>query len=706
MKKKTLTQKTLAFLLMISMVIGFGSFGIVNAEPTTGSSYEVSMNDAVAGVGTTVTMDVSIDPGSGFSAMQLVFDFDAAKLKYIPPAKDSLAKGDNLKAFESEEGGGSFVINTNKATSGEVTMGYINMTPYTSGGNIFRLTFEVLPGTEGTIPVDVVVKEMVNDSGTVIPTTVKKGSVSIEVPLTGIALNKQNGSLVKGGTDQLSVSYNPENTTDDKTVVWSTSDDKVATVSETGLVTATGGGSCLITATVGSFTATYTVEVKVPLTGIVLNKASTTLAKGNSDQLNVSYNPTDTTDDKTVIWTSLNPNVASVDANGLIKGVVAGTATIRATVGNKTAECNVTVNIPLTGISLNKTTSNLAINGTEKLSISYNPTDTTDNKTVTWSSSDNTVATVNGGVVTGVKSGTVTITAKVGNFASTCEMKIGPVAPSNLNTIERTNNSATLGWDSAQGASSYNIYKDNVKVNAEPVTGTQYKVEGLTPKTQYAFSVKSVGNGSESESSSPVIVKTMGNPVNLTAGTAIGAAGKNVILTVDISENSTISASQLVVGFDNEKLEYVGTKPGTIAQDGMIDSNPVGNQVTVGYINTTPLTEQGTFFELEFKIKDGVSDQNLPITLTSKELADENGFDLIPVIKNGEIQVKNIKLGDVNGDGEIRAFDALTALQIATQKIVPTDNQKYAADIDGNGSVTAFEALRILQFATGKITVF
>ncbi|MGI6264788.1 MAG: Ig-like domain-containing protein [Acutalibacteraceae bacterium] len=63
-------------------------------------------------------------------------------------------------------------------------------------------------------------------------------------------------------------------------------------------------------------------------------------------------------------------------------------------------------------------------------------------------------------------------------------------------------------------------------------------------------------------------------------------------------------------------------------------------------------------------------------------------------------------LGDVDGDGDVDAADALMALQAATGKITLTVGQTQAADVDGSGDVTAADALAILQFATGKITVF
>ena len=62
-------------------------------------------------------------------------------------------------------------------------------------------------------------------------------------------------------------------------------------------------------------------------------------------------------------------------------------------------------------------------------------------------------------------------------------------------------------------------------------------------------------------------------------------------------------------------------------------------------------------------------------------------------------------LGDVNGDGKVRAEDALLALQAATKKITLTEIQQYAADVDGKDGVTAADALMILQAATSKITL-
>jgi len=99
-------------------------------------------------------------------------------------------------------------------------------------------------------------------------------------------------------------------------------------------------------------TVTFTAKVEVipvPLQSISLNKSSMVLFTDDgytTKQLSVTFNPEDTTDDKTVTWSSSNPAVATVDENGKVTAVATGSAKITATTANgKTATCNVAVNM-------------------------------------------------------------------------------------------------------------------------------------------------------------------------------------------------------------------------------------------------------------------------------------------------------------------------------------------------------------------------
>lgn len=80
-----------------------------------------------------------------------------------------------------------------------------------------------------------------------------------------------------------------------------------------------------------------------PLESISLNKPTIMLEISRTSLLSVLYNPADTTDSKSVKWSSSNPEIAIVYSNGKVKAVSIGTATITTTVGDKTATCTVTV---------------------------------------------------------------------------------------------------------------------------------------------------------------------------------------------------------------------------------------------------------------------------------------------------------------------------------------------------------------------------
>ena len=154
----------------------------------------------------------------------------------------------------------------------------------------------------------------------------------------------------------------------------------------------------------------------VAVTGVSLNKTSLSFTgTGSSQTLTATVSPSNATN-KTLTWSSSNTSVATV-SNGVVKAVGFGTATITAKSNNgKTVSCSVTVNpIAVTGVSLNKSSLNFIGTGSSQtLTATVSPSNAT-NKTLTWSSSNTSVATVSNGVVKAVGFGTATITAKSNN---------------------------------------------------------------------------------------------------------------------------------------------------------------------------------------------------------------------------------------------------------------------------------------------------
>ena len=161
---------------------------------------------------------------------------------------------------------------------------------------------------------------------------------------------------------------------------------------------------------------------------ISLNKTSTTIETGKTASLTATITPSNATD-KTVTWSSSNTNVATV-SNGIVIGKTAGTATITTTTSNrKTAVCNVVVtsaDIKLpTNIYIVPRNVSVEAGKSITLDATVQPSSATD-KTVTWYSSNTSVATVKNGIVTGKTVGKVTITAKtVNGYTATSTVEVG-----------------------------------------------------------------------------------------------------------------------------------------------------------------------------------------------------------------------------------------------------------------------------------------
>ena len=241
--------------------------------------------------------------------------------------------------------------------------------------------------------------------------TVSETSVAV----TGVTLNKTETSIFVGGSETLTATVAPADATNQK-VTWKSSDAAVASVDANGKVTGVKAGEATITVTTedGGKTATCKVTVKaatVAVTGVTLNKATLSLIAGASETLTATVAPADATNKK-VTWKSSDAAVATVDTNGKVTAVKAGEATITVTTedGGKTATCKVTVKPNLVS-EITLAALAIYVGESKAVTATVKPDDAT-NKALTWTSSDETVATVDAtGKVTGKKIGTATITA-------------------------------------------------------------------------------------------------------------------------------------------------------------------------------------------------------------------------------------------------------------------------------------------------------
>ena len=325
---------------------------------------------------------------------------------------------------------------------------------------------------EGTAIITVTTEDGGKTATCTVTVTAKEEPDPDPIPVDDVTLNVDSMELEEGETGQLIATVTPDDA-DNKNVIWSSSDESIATVDQNGKVTAIKEGTAIITVTTedGGKTDTCTVTVTakeeplpdpdpdlVPVTGVKLNTSYLVLIEGEIDWLRATVTPSDA-DNKNVIWSSSDEDIATVNQNGMVTAIKEGTTTITVTTedGGKTATCTVVVipyQVPdpvrVTGVSLNKNTLKLKEGATETLIATVTPANA-DDKSVTWSSDHPEVATVNAnGKVTAVKAGSCTITVKTndGGKTATCEViVIGDVSGGTEEEDSDGEGNGNINWD-------------------------------------------------------------------------------------------------------------------------------------------------------------------------------------------------------------------------------------------------------------------
>jgi uncharacterized protein YjdB len=232
-----------------------------------------------------------------------------------------------------------------------------------------------------------------------------------------------------------------------QTVAWSTSDPTVATVSG-GTVTALKAGGATIAATVGTVQGTAAITVlPVPVASVVVSPTPDTLYVTRSLQLTATLRDASgaTLTDRSVTWSAADPLVASVSNTGLVLARGAGATTITATSEGKSGAATIVVKlVPVASVVITPTTGSLFVGRTFDLTATAKDSvgGTLTGRTVTWSSSDVTIATVSStGRVTGQKPGTVPITVTCEGRSATVQLT---VVPETVGSVSLTPTSATV----------------------------------------------------------------------------------------------------------------------------------------------------------------------------------------------------------------------------------------------------------------------
>ena len=441
--------------------------------------------------------------------------------------------------------------------------------------------------------------------------------IYVRTPLQGIDITPSTFALDNGASRTMSVQYTPA-TASNKTLSWTSSNNSVATVDSSGKVVGKGNGTATITAVSqdGNFRDTATVTVTTRVTGVTLNKTTTTINKNSTETLIATVQPTNASN-KTVTWTSSNTAVATVDTNGKVTAKANGTSTItvKTAEGGFKATCVVTVVTPVSSISLNKTSTIIEVNKTETLVATIQPSTASD-KTVTWESSNNNVATVDtNGKVTAKANGTATITATSSNGKkATCTVTV--ITPEDGIYLSKTQVTLRPGGTETITAMVLPANASNQTVtwsttNSSVATVSGGKITAVAPGT--ATIKAKTNNGKEAICNVTVITPV--TKVTLNKSSTVIAVGANETLTATVKPDdasdkgvtwtsskpsvATVDANGKVVGVAEGKTTITvktndGSKTATcevtvyIAVDGIHLSEesislPKGNTKTLTY---------------------------------------------------------------------------------------------------------------------------
>lgn len=273
-------------------------------------------------------------------------------------------------------------------------------------------------------PGSAVIKVVTNDLSkeATCTVTVKRHAESVE-------LSQKEIKLYLGENRSLTATVLPSDASD-KNVTWSSSNPNVATVSTTGNVVSKSVGATVITVKTvdGGRQAQCNVTVLEPVvyaTSLILAPQTLSMNIDESSSLTLQMLPANA--NEALVWESDNESVAKV-VNGDVTAVGVGVAKIKVKGKNVTSnEVTVTVidKFAVTGVKLNEPEKSLQVGDSFILTATVLPEDARD-KTVTWSSDKESVATVKDGVVTAVSPGTaiIKVTAGAGAFSATCSVTV------------------------------------------------------------------------------------------------------------------------------------------------------------------------------------------------------------------------------------------------------------------------------------------
>lgn len=570
-----------------------------------------------------------------------------------------------------------------------------------------------------------------------------KDTCTVEVVqlVTAISLESTSISLDAGKTKTLVATVSPSSASN-KNVTWKSSNTSVAKISSKGVVTAVKAGTAVITVTSkdGNVSTTCRVTVTQPATGISLNKTKANVDVGGKYTLKATLKPSNVTSTY-VSWSSSNEKVATVTSKGVVKGLKTGKTVITATTANGTykASCTVTVIKPVTGVALDKTSLTINVGKTSTLTPTVKPSSASI-KTVTWSSSDNDVATVSSkGVVTAKGPGYATITVKTKDNSKTDTCRVLVIQPVSSVKLNKTSNTVEVGeaFKLKATVKPSNASNPAVKWSTSNKKVATVDAEGKVTAVGKGTAVITVktADGNKTATCTVKVIKSV-TGVKLNKSSALLYLGKTLTLKATVSPSSA-SNKKVKWYTSNEKIAKVSQngvvtpiKPGTVkitvkTYDGGFKKSctvTVERPASSVKLNKTALTiDNGKSYTLKATISpSNTTDKTLKWYTSDKDVVTVTQKGVIKAVSKGKATITVKTSNGLKATCKVTVNQPVTSIKMSHTSVTvymgetvkisasarPTNaNDRKLTVKVGNSKILSIKSGVITPKAVGKTTI-
>lgn len=378
----------------------------------------------------TIISHATVPPVCGNQALADINPF-TCRLLVPTGCTEPYSKAPQWEQFLAEENASDVPVISATLSQASITL---------TEGNDTRLQVELLPTTAAdktvtwsssdtsiaTVTADGTVKAVkagtavITCTSTVNPAVSATCTVTVEKPfiaVTGLEVQPTKLTIVESTSYKgLTVKVLPDDATD-KSVTWKTADTTIATLDKLTLTAVKAGTTAVVCTSRSNSAVSKSIDIEVTAAAVTVSKETLTLTEGEEEALTCRVTPAEVSTQK-VTWETSDATVATVDADGKVRAVKAGTATItcRWTWNpERQATCTVTVKapvVPVSRVTLSQEALRLTEGDTLKLAVTIEPADAT-YPTVRWESSDTTVVKVDSiGTLVALQPGWATVSCK------------------------------------------------------------------------------------------------------------------------------------------------------------------------------------------------------------------------------------------------------------------------------------------------------